>query len=297
MAATIRGKTNTSMMVARSIFSPRQPVTASCGLIDYCAFRSASTKSGGGGKKSAARLPEVQRLLYQAVERYKDVGGGIEPIPKITLVLALISFTKYYLSGLCLLPSVEFLSFRCGNRHAASHHTGSSTTRVQITFGWAPKQIYHVTIPYANSSGPSAQYVQKVSTRVDMRFNVKNAHWLSERVRERIMQMEKNRINKDGEIVITSSKTRAQKSNTEDAMAKLQVFTYQKKKLQVMLSLMLLRMCHHLLQKRRSKRLQSCRLLGSRNEWTRRKRLEEAEMVGTNMCRSGKQNFLIMPKI
>ncbi|KAG8374789.1 hypothetical protein BUALT_Bualt10G0032200 [Buddleja alternifolia] len=176
MAAAIRGKTNnTMMMVAGSIFSPRQPITASCGL---CAVRRASTKSGGG-KKSAARLPEVQRLLYQAVERYKDVGGGIDPIPKITLD--------------------------------------------------------HVTIRYANSSGPSAQYVQKVSTRVDMRFNVKNAHWLSERVRERIMQMEKNRINKDGEIVITSSKTRAQKSNTEDAMAKLQVFTYQKKKLQAII--------------------------------------------------------------
>lgn len=28
-----------------------------------------------------------------------------------------------------------------------------------------------------------------VNTKVDMRFNVKNAHWLSERVRERIFQM------------------------------------------------------------------------------------------------------------
>lgn len=28
-----------------------------------------------------------------------------------------------------------------------------------------------------------------VNTKVDMRFNVKNAHWLSERVKEKIMQM------------------------------------------------------------------------------------------------------------
>ena len=28
-----------------------------------------------------------------------------------------------------------------------------------------------------------------VNTKVDMRFNVKNAYWLSDRIRERIMQM------------------------------------------------------------------------------------------------------------
>ncbi|CAA0815249.1 Class I peptide chain release factor [Striga hermonthica] len=37
----------------------------------------------------------------------------------------------------------------------------------------------HVTVSYART----------VNTKVDMRFNVKNARWLSERVREKIMQM------------------------------------------------------------------------------------------------------------
>ncbi|XP_020539727.1 peptidyl-tRNA hydrolase ICT1, mitochondrial isoform X2 [Jatropha curcas] len=82
--------------------------------------------------------------------------------------------------------------------------------------------IDHVTVSFARSGGPGGQNVNKVNTKVDMRFNVKDAYWLSERVRERIMQMEKNRINKDGEIVISSTKTRTQKGNIEDALTKLQ---------------------------------------------------------------------------
>ncbi|XP_028066114.1 peptidyl-tRNA hydrolase ICT1, mitochondrial-like [Camellia sinensis] len=83
-------------------------------------------------------------------------------------------------------------------------------------------KLDHVTVNFARSGGPGGQNVNKVNTKVDMRFNVKTAYWLSERVRERIMQTEKNRINKDGELVISSTKTRTQKGNIEDALEKLQ---------------------------------------------------------------------------
>ncbi|GAB4834250.1 hypothetical protein Ancab_032516 [Ancistrocladus abbreviatus] len=49
--------------------------------------------------------------------------------------------------------------------------------------------LAHVNVSFARSGGPGGQNVNKVNTKVDMRFNVKNANWLSERIRDRIMQM------------------------------------------------------------------------------------------------------------
>ncbi|CAL4938524.1 unnamed protein product [Urochloa decumbens] len=87
----------------------------------------------------------------------------------------------------------------------------------------APKiTLEHVTVNFARSGGPGGQNVNKVNTKVDMRFNVKEADWLGERIKERILQAEKNRINKDGELVISSTKTRTQKGNIEDALQKIQ---------------------------------------------------------------------------
>lgn len=53
------------------------------------AVRCQSAKSGGGDKKSPARLVGVQRLLNEAEERYVAAGGGAQPIPQITIGMVL----------------------------------------------------------------------------------------------------------------------------------------------------------------------------------------------------------------
>ncbi|KAK9147889.1 hypothetical protein Scep_006646 [Stephania cephalantha] len=132
-------------------------------------------------------------------------------------------------------PSVRFGGIRCMAADSGEKKVSARLSQVQQLLQEAEERamsagnepapkitLDHVSVSFARSGGPGGQNVNKVNTKVDMRFNVKNAYWLSDRIRERIMQLEKNRINKDGEIVISSTKTRTQKGNIEDALAKLQ---------------------------------------------------------------------------
>ncbi|XP_058790324.1 large ribosomal subunit protein mL62 [Phymastichus coffea] len=85
--------------------------------------------------------------------------------------------------------------------------------------GYIP--IKEIDITYSNSSGPGGQNVNKVSTKVDLRFSVKKATWISDEIKEKLLEKHSNQINKDGYLIIKSDLTRSRQLNVADALQKL----------------------------------------------------------------------------
>ncbi|EAT37697.1 AAEL010339-PA [Aedes aegypti] len=99
------------------------------------------------------------------------------------------------------------------------HATGDKFT------GFIPLDKLEIT--HSRSSGPGGQNVNTVSTKVDIRFHLESANWLSEATRKRLAELHKNRITKDGYLFVRSELTRSQQMNTADALEKLRNFIRQ----------------------------------------------------------------------
>jgi ribosome-associated protein len=63
--------------------------------------------------------------------------------------------------------------------------------------------------------------VNKVATKVELRFDLEHTAVLSVACRARLRSLAANRLDSDGCLVITSQATRTQSQNLEDARAKL----------------------------------------------------------------------------
>lgn len=65
----------------------------------------------------------------------------------------------------------------------------------------------------SRSSGPGGQNVNKVSTKVELRFNLLSTSILTEEEKEIILIKLKNKINKESEIILVSQSERTQLMN------------------------------------------------------------------------------------
>ena len=88
----------------------------------------------------------------------------------------------------------------------------------------APDIVIHekeITFDFVRSSGPGGQNVNKVSTTVQLRFNVRESAGISAAVKNRLMKLAGKRMAADGVLIIRAGRFRKQEQNRQDAVERL----------------------------------------------------------------------------
>src|ERR1700752_137352 len=74
---------------------------------------------------------------------------------------------------------------------------------------------------FQRASGPGGQHVNKTSTAIELRFDVRRSPSLPEDVRARLEQLAGSRLTQDGVIVLFAQGSRSQEMNRQEALERL----------------------------------------------------------------------------
>ena len=75
---------------------------------------------------------------------------------------------------------------------------------------------------FVRSSGPGGQHVNKVSTAVQLKYNIEKSD-IPEELKQRFIDSYKKRISKNGFLTIIAQSFKSQKKNKDDAVKRLEI--------------------------------------------------------------------------
>jgi ribosome-associated protein len=92
---------------------------------------------------------------------------------------------------------------------------------VRLTVAGIVVREDEVRFSAVRASGPGGQNVNKVSSKVELRFPFSANATIPEAAKERLRTLAKNKLDGDGALLISSQKTRDQSQNLDDAWEKI----------------------------------------------------------------------------
>ena len=81
--------------------------------------------------------------------------------------------------------------------------------------------LHEFDFTFSRSAGPGGQNVNKVNTKVTLHWDVEKSPSLPEAVRQRFLERFPRRINKQGQLVVSSQRYRDQGRNVADCLNKV----------------------------------------------------------------------------